>query len=84
MKIAIGSILVGLVVLALKSLAWWMTGSIALLSDALESTVNVATAIAAAIAIRVAAQPADANHPYGHHKAEFFSAVLEGVMNIRF
>lgn len=82
MKIAIGSILVGLVVLALKSLAWWMTGSIALLSDALESTVNVATAIAAAIAIRVAAQPADANHPYGHHKAEFFSAVLEGVMII--
>lgn len=82
MKIAMGSILVGLVVLALKILAWWMTGSIALLSDALESTVNVATAIAAAIAIRVAAQPADANHPYGHHKAEFFSAVLEGVMII--
>jgi len=82
MKIAMGSILVGLVVLALKIMAWWMTGSIALLSDALESTVNVATAIAAAIAIRVAAQPADANHPYGHHKAEFFSAVLEGVMII--
>jgi len=69
-------------VLALKTLAWWMTGSIALLSDALESTVNVATAIAALIAIRLASRPADANHPYGHHKAELFSAILEGVMII--
>lgn len=82
LKIAAASILVGIVVLALKALAWWMTGSIALLSDALESTVNVVTAIAALIAIRVAALPADANHPYGHHKAELFSAVLEGVMII--
>ncbi|MDF3853198.1 cation diffusion facilitator family transporter [Paracoccus sp. P2] len=81
-KIALGSILVGLVVLALKALAWWLTGSVALLSDALESTVNVATAVAALIAIRVAAKPADRGHPYGHHKAEFFSAVLEGVMII--
>lgn len=81
-KIAIGSIAVGLAVLGLKALAWAMTGSVALLSDALESIVNVATAIAALIAIRVAAVPADANHPYGHHKAEFFSAVLEGVMII--
>jgi len=82
MKIAIGSIVVGLVVLGLKVIAWRMTGSIALLSDALESTVNVATAIAALVAIRVARRPADANHPYGHHKAEFLSAVLEGVMII--
>lgn len=81
-KIAVGSILVGIVVLGLKSLAWWMTGSVALLSDALESTVNVATAVAALIAIRIAARPADRDHPYGHHKAEFFSAVLEGVMII--
>ena len=81
-KLAVGSILVGLVVLGLKLLAWWMTGSIALLSDALESTVNLATAIAALVAIRVAALPADANHPYGHHKAELFSAILEGVMII--
>lgn len=66
--------------MALKALAWWITGSVALFSDALESTVNVATAIAALIAIRVAERPADTNHPYGHHKAEFFSAVLEGVM----
>ena len=82
LKLAIGSLFVGVLVLGLKALAWWMTGSIALLSDALESTVNVATALAALVAIRVAAQPADANHPYGHHKAEFFSAVLEGVMII--
>jgi len=81
-KIALGSILTGIVVLALKALAWWMTGSVALLSDALESTVNVATAVAALIAIRIAAKPADRGHPYGHHKAEFFSAVLEGVMII--
>ena len=81
-RIAVGSIVVGLLVLGLKALAWWVTGSVALLSDALESTVNVATAVAALIAIRVAARPADKTHPYGHHKAELFSAVLEGVMII--
>jgi len=81
-KIAIGSILVGLVVLALKTFAWWLTGSVALMSDAMKSIVNVATAVAALIAIRIAARPADRDHPYGHHKAEFFSAVLEGVMII--
>lgn len=82
LKLAVGSLFVGVVVLGLKALAWHMTGSVALLSDALESTVNVATAIAALVAIKVAARPADANHPYGHHKAEFLSAVLEGVMII--
>jgi cation diffusion facilitator family transporter len=81
-RLAIGSLFVGLFVLGLKALAWKMTGSVALLSDALESLVNVATAIAALVAIRIAARPADANHPYGHHKAEFFSAILEGVMII--
>ena len=80
LKLAVGSLIVGALVLALKALAWWLTGSVALLSDALESTVNVATAIAALVAIQVAAKPADATHPFGHHKAEFFSAVLEGVM----
>ena len=82
LKIALGSIMVGIVVLGLKTLAWRMTGSVALLSDALESTVNVATALAALIAIRIAQRPADQSHPYGHHKAEFLSAVLEGVMII--
>ena len=80
MKMAVGSLVVGLVVMALKVLAWWLTDSIALLSDALESLVNVAAAIAMIAALRVAAIPADSNHPYGHHKAEFFSAVLEGVL----
>ena len=82
LKLAAGSIVVGLAVLGLKLLSWGMTGSIALLSDALESVVNVVTAIVALVAIRVAAKPADADHPYGHHKAELFSAILEGVMII--
>ncbi len=81
-KIALGSIVIGIIVLGLKTVAWQMTGSVALLSDALESTVNVATAVAALIAIRIAQRPADRSHPYGHHKAEFLSAVLEGVMII--
>ncbi len=79
-KIAIGSVFVGILVLAIKTLAWWLTGSVALMSDALESIVNVATALAALLAIHIAAQPADADHPFGHHKAEYFSAVLEGVL----
>lgn len=80
LKLAAGSVVVGILVLGLKYVAYVLTGSIALLSDALESTVNVATAIAALVAVNLAAQPADANHPYGHEKAEYFSAVLEGVM----
>ncbi len=78
--LAAGSIAVGLIVLALKYVAYHLTGSVALLSDAIESIVNVATAIAALLAINFAAQPADANHPYGHHKAEYISAVIEGVL----
>ncbi|MBK8008716.1 MAG: cation transporter [Rhizobiales bacterium] len=74
------SIAVGIAVLALKYLAYHLTGSVALLSDAIESIVNVVTAIAALVAIRFAAQPADKEHPYGHHKAEYVSAVIEGVL----
>ncbi|HEV7778894.1 MAG TPA: cation diffusion facilitator family transporter [Luteibacter sp.] len=74
------SIPVGLLVLGLKFLAWRLTGSVALYSDALESIINVVTAITAFIAIRVSAMPADEGHPYGHTKAEYFSAVLEGVL----
>lgn len=80
--LAIGSLAVGISVLALKAFAYWLTGSVALLSDALESIVNVVTALVALVAIRVAAAPADAAHPYGHYKAEFFSAVIEGAMII--
>ncbi|MFN8927348.1 MAG: cation transporter, partial [Rhodospirillales bacterium] len=77
-RIAWGSIAVGVVVLGLKLLAWWITGSVALFSDALESIINVAAAIAALVALQVSRQPADPDHPYGHHKAEYFSAVVEG------
>jgi cation diffusion facilitator family transporter len=80
MRLAIGSVVVGLLVMALKALAWALTGSLALMSDALESLVNLATALAVIVALKVARRPADDNHPFGHHKAEFFSAVLEGVL----
>ncbi len=79
-RFALGSIVLGVCVLGLKTLAWWVTGSVALYSDALESIVNVAASAVALIALRFAARPADANHPYGHDKAEFFAAVIEGVM----
>ena len=74
------SLLVALVVLGLKALAYRLTGSVALLSDALESTVNVAAALMALLAIRFAHRPPDATHPFGHTKAEYLSAVLEGVL----
>lgn len=78
-RIAALSLVVGVLVLGLKSFAAAATGSIALFSDALESVVNVATAIATLVAVRLAARPANANLPYGYHKAEYFSAVLIGV-----
>jgi len=79
-KLAAGSIAVGVVVLALKYVAYLLTGSIALYSDALESIINVVTAVVALLAVRTSAIPADANHPYGHHKVEYFSAVVVGVL----
>ncbi len=79
-RIATGSIALGLAVLGLKVAAWWVTGSAALFSDAAESVVNVAASAAALIALRLASRPADADHPYGHDKAEFFAAVIEGVL----
>jgi cation diffusion facilitator family transporter len=79
-RTAFVSVAVALAVLALKAGAWWLTGSVALFADALESVVNVAAAAAALAAVRFAHRPADANHPYGHAKAEYFSAVLEGAL----
>ena len=79
-RIAAGSIAIGCLVLAMKTAAWWLTGSAALYSDALESIVNVAASVIALAALHFAAIPADANHPYGHDKAEFFAAVIEGVL----
>src|SRR5271167_1463946 len=81
-RFALGSLCAGCLVLGLKGAAWWLTGSAAFYSDALESTVNVAASLIAWGALRFAARPADANHPYGHDKAEFFAAVIEGVLII--
>jgi cation diffusion facilitator family transporter len=78
--LAAWSIVIAFVVLALKAFAWWITGSVALYSDALESIVNVIASGAALYAIRISHRPADQDHPFGHHKAEYFSAVLEGVL----
>lgn len=80
--IAAASIAVACAVMAIKYAAYLKTGSVALLSDALESIVNVVTAIAAFIAIRISVRPADRHHQFGHHKAEYFSAVVEGALII--
>ena len=74
------SVAVAVVTIALKTLAWWLTGSVGLLSDAMESLVNLASAAFALVMVRVAAQPPDEEHPYGHHKAEYFSAGFEGLL----
>lgn len=74
------SLVVGVVVLGLKWLAWWLTGSVGLYSDALESVVNVVAAAAGIVTVTIAARPADAGHPFGHAKAEYFSAGLEGAL----
>ncbi len=67
-------------ILALKGAAWVHTGSVAVLSDALESVVNVVAALLLLTSLRVALRPADRNHPYGHGKIEFFSAGFEGAL----
>jgi cation diffusion facilitator family transporter len=77
---AVMSIVVAAVVMGLKYLAFWVTGSVALYSDALESIVNLITALVALYAVHISALPADRRHQFGHHKAEYFSAVLEGVL----
>lgn len=78
-RFAIGSLVLAIVVLALKAVAAWLTGSVALGADALESVVNLVTAVVALVAVRFAARPADAILPYGYGKAEYFSAVVIGV-----
>jgi cation diffusion facilitator family transporter len=74
------SIGAALATIALKALAWWLTGSVGLLSDALESLVNLAAALLALAMLRVAAAPPDEDHPYGFSKAEYFSAGIEGAL----
>jgi len=72
------SVAVAIATIAMKTGAWWLTGSVSLLSDALESLVNLAGASFALLMVNVAAMPADDDHPYGHHKAEYFSSGFEG------
>jgi len=74
------SIAVALATIALKTGAWWVSDSVSLLSDALESLVNLAGAIFALAMVTIAARPPDDDHPYGHHKAEYFSSGFEGVL----
>jgi cation diffusion facilitator family transporter len=74
------SLVAGGLLLLVKAAAWWQTQSVALLADALESIVNVAAAAAAVYAVSLARRPPDARHPFGHTKAEYLSAVLEGTL----
>jgi cation diffusion facilitator family transporter len=81
-RMALVSIAIAFVVMALKYWAYRVTGSVALYSDALESIVNVITAFVAWYAIRLSFKPEDSSHPFGHHKAEYLSAVAEGALII--
>ena len=74
------SIAAALATILLKGAAWWLTGSVGLLSDALESFVNLAGALMALAMLSLAARPADDNHAYGHGKAEYFSSAFEGFL----
>jgi cation diffusion facilitator family transporter len=74
------SVAVALATIALKTLAWWVSDSVSLLSDALEALVNLAGASFALAMVVIAERPPDDDHPYGHHKAEYFSSGFEGVL----
>lgn len=74
------SIAAALATMGLKTLAWWLTGSVGLLSDALESLVNLGAAVVGLSMLRLAAQPPDGGHAYGHGKAEYFASGFEGAL----
>src|SRR2546430_6154807 len=74
------SVAAAIATISLKALAWWVTGSVGLLSDALESLVNLAAALLVLSMLRLAASPPDENYPYGLSKAEYFSAVIQGAL----
>ncbi|MDP2000045.1 MAG: cation diffusion facilitator family transporter [Rhodoferax sp.] len=76
------SVVVAIITITLKTLAWVITDSVGLLSDAMESFVNLASAIFALMMVTIAQRPADDDHPYGHHKAEYFSSGFEGILII--
>lgn len=79
-QLLLASIVAAVVTIALKTAAWHVTGSVGLLSDALESFVNLAAAIFALAMVTIAQRPADDDHPYGHTKAEYFSSGFEGIL----
>jgi len=74
------SVAAALATIGLKTVAWWVTGSVGLLSDALESIVNLAAALLAVSMLRLAASPPDEEHPYGFSKAEYLAAGIEGAL----
>lgn len=74
------SVVVAVITIALKTWAWWLTDSVGLLSDAMESVVNLASAVFGLMMVTIASRPADEDHPYGHHKAEYFSSGFEGIL----
>ncbi len=69
-----------LLTMALKTIAWWLTGSVGLLSDAMESVVNLVAALFGMAMVAIALAPPDQKHPLGHSKAEYFSSGIEGLM----
>jgi cation diffusion facilitator family transporter len=78
-RFALLSIAAAIVTIGMKTVAWKLTGSVGLLSDAVESIVNLLAALVAFWALRVAAQPPDAEHPFGHSKAEYLASAFEGI-----
>jgi cation diffusion facilitator family transporter len=81
-RLLMASVVVAIVTITLKTLAWYITDSVGLLSDAMESLVNLASAVFGLVMVTIAARPADEDHPYGHHKAEYFSSGFEGILII--
>lgn len=73
-------VFIALSLFVLKVIAWWLTKSVAVLTDALESTVNVIAGLIGLFSLHIAAKPQDEDHPYGHGKAEFVSAAVEGTL----
>ncbi|MEG8098700.1 cation diffusion facilitator family transporter [Candidatus Liberibacter brunswickensis] len=79
-KMALWGILVSITITTLKIIGWYVTGFVSLLSDGLESIINIITAIISYFALKYAYRPADNNHPFGHQKAEYIAAVVEGLL----
>jgi cation diffusion facilitator family transporter len=79
-RLLLASVAVAVATIVLKTAAWYITGSVGLLSDAMESFVNLASALFGLAMVTIAQRPADEDHPYGHHKAEYFSSGFEGAL----